>query len=205
MALRALPDGRLRLAFSERAKGWRKRALIAPRLPPAIVRLPYTQFYWSMTAGTWALENGVYHGQAASGWQTADLGAGAENIELEAGITLRRGAAAGLIFRPDSTAEHSGDDRSGDLVFYLDAQQQQAAAARLPAFDQQHVRTFPVETGKTYRFKLCIRQPRFEVYIDDILVLQSALDLPSIPHPGIGLFVDRAAVDIKDLTLYELG
>jgi hypothetical protein len=205
MALRTLPDGRLRLAFSERAKSWRKQVLVAPAHPPSILRLPYTQFYWSMNAGTWALENGVYHGEAHNGWQTADLGPAAENLELEADVTLREGAAAGLLFRPDASLEHSGNDPAGDIVFYLDAQRQQVAAARLPAFDQPHVREYPVQRGQTYQVRLCIRQPRFEVYLDDILVLQSALDLPAIPHPGFGLFVDRGIAEIQNLTLHELG
>jgi hypothetical protein len=79
------------------------------------------------------------------------------------------------------------------------------AAARLPAFIQAHVREFPLQIGQTYHMRLCIRQPRFEVYVDDILVLQGALQAQPMPAPSVGLFVDRGTVQVSDLALYELG
>lgn len=205
MALRSLSAGQLRLGFSPHARQWRKKTLIAPGDQPEIVSLPFSQFYWALNGGVWRRQDGIYLGTGLSGWQTADLGIGAENIDFSASLKLDSGAAAGLVFRPDTRRDHSGDDRSGDMIFYLDVQRQQVAAARLPAFIQAHVREFPLQIGQTYHMRLCIRQPRFEVYVDDILVLQGALQAQPMPAPSVGLFVDRGTVQVSDLALYELG
>jgi hypothetical protein len=206
MALRTVDGGRLRLAFHERAKGRRTRTLVAPgSAQPEITQLPFTQFYWALNGGTWRLQDGTYHGEAQTGWQTADLGIGAEAIEFSASVTLHQGAAVGFVFRPDTRVSHSGSDRQGDFVFYLDAEQQQAVAARLPAFIEQHVRRLPVKCGRTYHLRLCIRKPRFELFVDDILVLQGALAWLPAPAPSVGLFVDRGDAAVCGLALYELG
>ncbi len=42
---------RLRLAFSEHAKGRRQQELIAPGQTPSITHLPFTQFYWALNGG----------------------------------------------------------------------------------------------------------------------------------------------------------
>jgi beta-fructofuranosidase len=205
MALRTLPGKRLRLGFSEHAKGRRQRMLIAPGQTPSITQLPFTQFFWALNGGTWQLQDGIYHGEAQTGWQTADLGIGAEAIEFSASVTLHEGAAVGFLFRPDTHAKHSGSDQKGDFIFYLDAEQQQVAAARLPAFIEPHVRRLAIEHGRTYALRLCIRPPRFELFVDDILVLQGALAWLPTPAPSVGLFVDRGIADVSNLELYELG
>ncbi|MBE0695905.1 MAG: hypothetical protein IH586_03190, partial [Anaerolineaceae bacterium] len=205
MALRTISGGRLRLGFSARAKGWRKKTLITHGETPSIVRQPFTQNYWALNGGEWRMEDGVYRGEAPAGWQTADLGLGAENIEFSARVTLHSGAAVGFVFRPDARLDHAGSDQRGDFVFYLDAETQQVAAARLPAFLQPHVRALPVEYNHPYTLRLCIRRPRFEVYVDDILALQGALDWQAAPTPSVGLLVDRGSAEISELELYELG
>jgi hypothetical protein len=205
MALRTISGGRLRLAFSDYAKGWRHTALIAPGDHPPIARMPFTQFFWDLHGGTWTLEEGVYRGRGETGWQTADLGLGAENVEFSASVTLHEGVAAGFVFRPDQYVSHAGSGSHGDLIFYLDAERRQVVSARLPSFDQQRVRSFPVERGRPYHLRLCIRQPHFELYVDDILVLQGALRPQQTPAPSVGLFVDRGTATIADLALYELG
>ncbi len=205
MELRTISGGCLRLAFSERAKGLRKKTLISPGDRTEIVKLPYNMSHWALHGGSWSLLENVYHGEAETGWQTADLGIGAENVEFSADISLTRGSAVGFVFRPDSTVDHSGSDHKGDFIFYLDADRQWIVSARLPAFDQQNVREFPFENGRTYRMRLCIRQPRFEIYVDDILVLQGALHWVPALSPSVGLFIDRGSAEVRGLELYELG
>jgi len=205
MALRTISGGRLRLGFSEHARGLRKKTLIACGEQPEIVRLPFTQFYWALHGGKWWLQEGSYYGKADTGWQTAAFGVGAENFEFSAFVTLQEGAAVGFVFRPNTHLDHSGNDEYGDFIFFLDAERQLAVAAKLPAFDQQHVREYPVETGRSYHLRLCIRRPRFEVFVDDILVLQGALQWQPAPAPGVGLFVDRGTAQVCGLELYELG
>ncbi len=205
MRVTTLADGRLRLACSDRTKIWRKQTLIAAGATPAIVRQPFTQFYWPMVSGHWELAEGVYHGHGGTGWQSADLGVGAANVEFEATLILKRGVAAGVVFRPDTHVEFAGNDRVGSIAIFLDAEAQCVVAAQLPIFNQDRRQKFPVEYGKPYRLRVCIRLPRFELFIDDILVLQSALVWPEMPAPSVGLFVDRGDAEISDLALYELG
>ena len=200
-----LPDGRLRLAYNPRTAALRTQTLIAPGATPAITKLPYTQNYWYMNDGDWQLTDGKYIGTAKSGWQSADLGVGAVNCEFEATVVLQRGVAVGLIFRPDTSIPYAGNDREGDFVFMLDANEQRLVCARLPVFDQDRRRSVPVEYGKAYHLRLCMRPPRFEVFVDDILVLQSALEFPALTHPSVGLFVDRGVAEITNLAAYKLG
>lgn len=205
MLTKALPDGRLRLAYNPRSAAWRTETLIEPGTTPPITKLLFTQSYWNMLGGNWTLRDGKYMGEAETGWQAADLGVGAENCEFEATVVLHSGVAVGLIYRPDSSLEYAGNDRGGATAFFLDAEKQQLVSARVPLFDTEHLRSFAVEYGKPYRLRVSVRPPRFEVYIDDILVMQSAIDWADLPQPGLGLFVDRGRAEVYDLAAYKLG
>lgn len=202
---RALPDGRLRLCYDPRTAALRTETLIAPGTTPPIKRLLFTQSYWNMLGGDWSLRDGKYLGDAETGWQAADFGVGAFNVEIEAKVVLHSGVAVGLIFRPDEALEYAGNDRDGAIAFFLDAEKQLLMSARIPLFDTDRMRSFPVEYGREYHLRVCIRPPRFEVYVDDILVLQSAVDWSNLKAPSVGLFVDRGSAVVYDFAAYKLG
>lgn len=202
MIARALPDGRLRLAYSPRTAAWRRATLIAPpALPPVGEVIPPLGHWCPLLSGAWQLTDGGYVGESRTGWQVADLGVGAPNVELTATLTLHSGVAAGLVFRPLGIPDHNVHD----VVIGLDAAAQTAFAATLPYFMEHHQRRFPVQTGQAYRLRISLRFPRLELYVDDLLALQCALSPRDFATPSLGLFVDRGVATVSELTACELG
>ena len=198
--LRASPGGRLRAHYSDYQHAWRTGRLIDPTSPPPIAGLPGTTHFWVTTNGRWDLAEGGYRGDARTGWQTADLGVGARSMEIEARVTLHAGVAAGLTIRPDSAQEHV----YGDLVFALNADEGVVEADELNHFPHGHRRLFNMERGRGYHLRLSARPPRYELYVDDVFVLECAFDVDSFPAPTVGLFVDRGECTVTDVSAWQL-
>ena len=199
----ALPDGRLRLVWNDRLALLRKENLVSKNDPPPISKLPVSHESGGIPAGRWRQEGGTYIGESRTGWQVCDLGVGADNVEIEAFVTLLSGVAGGLAFRPNGQQDWA----TSDSVIALDAADQCVFATSLPLFFApygQGRRSHPVEHGKRYHVRVCIRQPRYEVFIDDILVVQTALTGAQIGSPTVGLFVDRGCVQVSELTVHRL-
>jgi hypothetical protein len=201
MTARSLPDGRLRLAYSPRTQVWRAGAILEATAPPPVGDLIPPLGHWSpLLSGAWRRGDAGYTGESRTGWQVADLGVGAENVEIEATVTLESGVAAGIVLRPLGTPDH----HAGDLVVGLDAAEQTAFAATLPSFTENHKRRFPVRVGQAYRLRICVRFPRVEMYVDDLLALQAAVGAREFTKPTLGLFVDRGVASVGNLTAYQL-
>jgi len=202
MLARALPDGRLRLAYSPRTAAMRQQTLIQPGGCPPIVHMPLPLGHWCpLLSGEWALDGEGYHGVSRTGWQTADLGIGVRDMEVEARLTLHSGVACGLILRPQSNAGHN----VGDIVVGLDAAEQTAFVGALPSFFECHRRRLPVQCERTYHLRVSLRPPRLELYVDDLLAVQCAVAPREFAAPSLGLFVDRGQVTIRDVAAYALG
>ena len=201
--LRTTADGRLRATYSPRTQAWRERTLAAPGAPPPIALLPLGHGNWNVPGGRWSLDDGTYRGESRTAWQIADLLLVAPNLEVEANVTVESGAAAGLAIR--ATPGHLGT--WGDMILALDAERQCVLAAGVPAFTDAWRRSFPVRRGHAYRLRVCARGHRFEVFVDDDLVLQfhTAKALGPLPGPrSVALFVDRAEARIDSLAAYAL-
>ena len=201
MVLKTTSDGRLRATYSPRTQAWRKATLIAPQSAPPIAKQPYSAWHWQYPAGRWRQDGQRYVGESRTGWQLADMGVGAGDVEMEARITLRQGAAAGFAYRVNTALDWSVKD----IVFALDAEEQVLFSACVPLYDNVHRRQFPVRLGQTYHVRVRIRRPRFEVYVDDVLVLQFAMTIDDPVAPSVALYVDRGQVEITDLAVYALG
>ena len=200
-ALRTSSEGNLRLGYCDLAKAWRSATLIKSGSTPPITRLPCNHPQWVAAGGRWRIEDGAYCGEARTSFQIAYLVAASHNLEAEATITLEKGVAAGLAFQ--STQE--GQAASGDFVVALDAQESCIFAGRALEFEELHRRRMKIEYGKPYRLHVCIRRSRFDVFVNDELMLQFGMRQP-IPtgKRAIGLFVDRAQCKIRDLTAYAM-
>jgi len=134
------------------------------------------------------------------GWQVGDLKVGAENVEVEASLTLQSGVAAGLVVRADRQSPHA----SGDFVIGFDAKDRCAFATQLYMFFPIARRTFPVEPGRAYRLRLYVRAERYELFVDDALVLQGAFPRAfRRTDASIGLFVDRGEAIIRRMSVYR--
>ena len=177
-----------RLAYSPLTAVLRREVLIALHEPPPS---PIPSHLW----GTGALDVGdLGVGMVATSAGPCpvgrvDLGVGSERIEIEAEVTLHEGVAAGIVYRPLGAPEHN----LGDVIIGLDAAEQTAFAATLPAFIEIHRRRHAVEHGRTYHLRSSIRPPRLELYVDDLLTVQCALAPRDMGTPSIGLFVQRSA------------
>lgn len=201
MRLRTTADGRLRAAYSPRSQVWRQSTLLDGTELPPINKLVQTTPWWPLTNGRWELKDGAYVGSARTGWQSADLGIGAADIEIEAEVTIESGVACGIVLRPNSELAWPGPD----IVFALDAEAQTVFSASLQEYADIRQRTCPIERGRPYHLRVCIRRPRVEIYVDGDLLLQFAMTFPDSPAPTIGLFVDRGVGTVRGLAAYALG
>ena len=200
MEVITLPDGKLRLAYNERLKKYRKECLIDNETPE-IFSLPYTHGSGGTNAGRWKLENGIYYGESRTGWQVAQFSIGSRDMEINARITIEKGTGAGIVFVPDNTLSFT----QNNTLIAFDAEKQCVILGRLPQFDPAEYYKFPVKHNREYNLKVLIRQPRYEVFVDDILVGTCALRIDEIKNPGFGLFVEKGRTSIKNLLLYSLG
>lgn len=201
MEVRADPDGRPRLAWSDRQNAWRGARLLGSPMPapsPVAVRTHPTG---GIGGGRWELaaEN-TYRGIARSGWQVTDLAIGSENMEVEATLTLTSGVAAGLVLRADRQSPQA----TGDFAIGLDAHGQCAFATQIPLFSPANCRKLLVERGRAYRLRLYVRDVRYELFVDDRLILQGAFP-PSLrrTNPSLGLLIDRGEATVRKLSIYR--
>ena len=199
LELNVTPEGRLRMMWSERQNAWRGASLLPDKLPqPVSIRTHQTG---GLTAGKWELAaDGSYRGKSRTGSQVADLGFGAADMEVEATVTLKSGVAAGLVLRTKRSAPYP----EGDFVFALDAKDGCIFGASLTMYSSMNRRQFRVEPNRAYQLRLCVRGDRYELYVDDELVLHGAFPKNFVrTQPGLGLFVDRGETVIEKLAVYQ--
>lgn len=199
LELDVTPAGRLRLMWNPRQNAWRGRSLLPAKLPaPADLLTHHTG---GLTAGHWRLEaDGAYRGKSRTGWQVADLGFGADDMEIEATVTLKSGIAAGLVLRADRRTPSP----KGDYVFALDAQDGCVFGASLVMFSPMNRRLLKVEPNRAYHLRLCARGARYQLYVDGELILHGAFPREFVStRPGLGLFVDRGETIIDRLAVYQ--
>ena len=199
MELNVSPDGRLRMMWNTRQNAWRGQSLLPVKLPAPVDLL--THHTGGVTAGKWELAaDGSYRGKSRTGCQVADLGFGAADMEVEATITLKSGIAAGLVLRADRSASYP----KGDFVFALDAQDGCVFGASLMSFQPMSRRQFKVEPNHAYHIRLCARGSRYELYVDDELILHGGFPKEFVrTQPGLGLFVDRGETVIEKIAVYQ--
>jgi len=202
MLARTTSDGRLRLAWNKRMELWRGQTLVSPGDCPGIAHLPLSHPQSGINAGRWRVSDGTrYIGESRTGWQVADIGIGAADVEIEARVTIHSGVAGGFVFRPNTSQGWS----TGDVAVILDARDECALVSALPHFRGESRRRLAIRRGQSYHVRLCIRQLRYELFVDGDLVLQTAVTSQEIPAPSVGLFVDRGRVEITHLAVYALA
>ena len=195
----ALPDQRLRLAYNERLKKYRKDCILDHETPE-IYSLPYTHGSGGTPAGRWKLEDGFYYGESRTGWQIARFDTGTSDMEINAKITLESGVGTGIVFSPDYTLAYAG----GDIVVAFDAEEKCLIISSLD-FSRAERFEFNVEYNREYDVKILIRQPRYEAFVDNILVGNTSCRSNNITNPGFGLYVEKGKTKVHDLSVFSLG
>lgn len=202
MLARTLPDGALRLTYSARTRCLRGRELTDAHAAPAIRQhiLPLAQ-WCPLLSGSWETTDVGWEGASESGWQTVDLGVGARDVEVEATVLLCKGRGVGLVYRPDGESEYP----YGDIVAGIDAVDGAAFVGTLPHLFERHLRSARFDRDRPHHLRVMVHLPRVEVYLDEVLVMQCAVADRETPRPSLGLYVDRAEVDVRGLSAWEIS
>ena len=201
MLVKAPSPGKLRLGWSDRQETFRKQSLV-PSDGGGQVRLLAATSNWLQPSGTWTCSKGTYRGRCHTGWQVVEVGAGAALLEVEVTVDLQDAFAAGIVFRCDCSRPYCSPT---DLAFLAEPGSQTVRATSLPVFGDPVVRVCALRPGSRVSLRLIVREEWFELYVDNILLLESFLEKPPAVSPGIGLLVDRGNATFSNLHAFQLG
>ena len=191
----------LRLAYSDFNEIYKKDTIYDSgevMLEPKLVKCRAEREEMS---GKWSIQGEKYIGASETGWQICKLFEIQKNVEIQALINLQKGVAGGIVY-----GSLKGN-KPKEMVFMLDANEQIVHAAKTPAFNDQFKRKFHVRHKVPYHFRILIRYPWIDVYLDNILILQFSYNMDELlggSPPCLGLFVDRGVVEISNINVYEL-
>jgi hypothetical protein len=193
----AQPDGGLRLRHNRKFELLRDAQLIAaPRLElTPVANSPY----WPNQSGAWSAVDGGADGTAEHGWQTVGVGAAGADGEVVADFTAENDGLVGFVLYP----QEAPADAYGGFFCGIDRRAGTCEAGEIPDFTMLHRRTWPVG-GRTVSLRLVLRHPRFELFVDDELVLQFAHPLALSERSSLGLLVENGSVSVRNLSAWSL-
>ncbi len=147
---------------------------------------------WNFMEGEWTGEKGRYRGQAKTGWQSAKIITdGTDNMELEADITIKKGAC-GIIFHDAKGWDASNSDAG--VIF--DAGERTCYITQVMAFDKnENARDCGIKAGKKFHVHLVRYSNRLDVFIDGRLANQGKCDVPGDVR-GVNLLIDRGEAEV---------
>lgn len=146
------------------------------------------------TPGRWAVADGVVTGQVRTCWSRYQLPLQAATFSFQARIRLSWGAAAGLVF-----CQQDGYSGYGAI---LDFKWQKLLFCTMPRMETVDCRAVPLALGQTYHLRVMCYGIHYEVYLDDVLLIQCI----SYPFQGghAGLLTDRASAAFEDISFRSL-
>lgn len=149
--------------------------------------------YW--TPGDWKVEDARVTGRTETCWSRYQLPPWQDKaFSYSATIRMERGAAAGLVFR-------QSDGYSGYGVL-LDYKWQKLLLCRLPRMEVVDARQVELELGREYHLRVLCYGIHYEVYLDDVLLLQT---ITYTSNGGrVGLFVDRGEAVFDQIALQPM-
>ncbi len=185
-------DGKLRATYcdliEEKCTGQRvTRHMLAH--PLTDFRLQYS------TPARWQVHDNGVSGSIRTCWDRYQLSASEAAFLFSVQIRVDSGAAAGVVFK-------QSDGYSGYGVI-LDYKWQKVLLACMPRVEVLDARRLRLEYGKTYHLRVVCTGVHYNVYVDDVLLIQS---LSYTYRNGImGLFLDRAEADFTELDIRGLN
>jgi hypothetical protein len=192
-----LRDGRLRLARSTLTESLRTTLL--PLNGGDWTDLAPTPF-WPLPSGSWRAHGDLLIGKARDGWQPAVGTARGLDIEVEGRFRLDRPGAAGFLLHHNPDAAHA----DGDIAVLVDTARHRVSVGIIPELASIVSRPLPT-TGQEWHLRLVRRATRCELFVDDILILQLAIDTWRDDQAvNVGLVVENAAVEVSDLRGWTL-
>jgi beta-fructofuranosidase len=164
-------------------------------LPPINVTLP-TQWHWCFTPGSWEMTDGQYRGQCQSAYQVGLTNQYLNNFQITANVRMSC-KTAGIALRPQAQSDINNDP----WVWGIDSDRR-CFASKLPKFHPAVIRQYLGQTSDLFSIRLVVRQPRYEFYVNDELMLQGSLDL--IQKMQLGFWVESGNVALSYVICTEL-
>lgn len=180
-------DGQLRLMYSPLIEKRINANLIShDSLPP----LNVTNALRFGTHGQWQTEqNGVVGAISKRSWSVRLCGPDADSFMCSAEVCLRSGRAIGLLFR-------------GHLAVVMDYRQQNITFTNLPWMFRLDARQVRLEHGRTYHLRVISKGDFFEVYLDDVLVLNFVRYQPA--NGRLGFYIEAGEGSFSKISATSL-
>lgn len=134
--------------------------------------------------GTWRVNDRAMIGACEKDWALHVYDSADGDFFYEADVCIRDARSAGLAFRLQGETI-----RDGGYVFLLDAAAHEVALTRALNFITVDKSVFPVERNRTYHIQCLADGPFFNVFIDDVLVIQTHDE--TFQTGRFGLFVEK--------------
>lgn len=186
--LRTTPEGYLRAVYSPLIE----RRATGPLLAgfPAELAEPERQY----GLGRWAIAADGATGACRSGWSSAITAAQGANFILTCAVTGLAGRAAGVAFHAVNPAD--------TYAVLLDYEQQMIFLTQLREFGVLQARTARLAHGETYRIRVVAKGEFYEIYLDDVLMINCVRY--ALPEGHFGLVVEKAEAEFRDFAAVGL-
>ena len=185
------PEGYLRAAYSplieKKVTGTVFQGL------PASIRKPETRHL----NGDWQIDGQRAVGTCRTGWTSAIAEEGAGPFILIGTVTMKEGRAAGLIFHAEG-----GGKRVPFYAVLLDYEQQMLFLTMMWQYDVLQARSVTLEYGRPYRIRVVAKGEFYEVYLDEVLMLNFVRY--ALPEGRFGLMVEQGEAEFSDLLALDL-
>ncbi len=183
--LRVSPEGHLLPVYSSLIEQRMRADLIASP------KLPHLQEVGGRfgTPGNWHVEADRVRANSPKSWSVRLCGPETESFIWAAELRLERGRALGLVFREE-------------LAVYLDFEEHCVMLTHLWRLQPLDARRVNLKRDRTYRLRLIAKGDFFEVYLDDVLVLNFVRYQP--PKGRLGLFVEAGEGTFSNLRAASL-
>lgn len=179
------PEGHLRARYQEVPGGLPSSP--RPEAPRSIIDAgrSFGQGVWRRTP------NDGLSATCTSGWSTILASIEEHDFTLVVDITVHEGRSAGVVF-------HAANSNSGYAVL-LDVAAGEVLFTRLRQFDSIQARWVDLELNTTYRLRVVASGPFYEVYLDEILLINCVRY--GMRSGATGLFVEQGTARFDSLTI----
>ncbi len=189
--LRTDKHGHLLACYAPHIEKYAGDALLSG--PHAIVE---NEGQWG-SLGAWNTKEGEISGTCRTDWSLCIFDVSAESFIATVAVKILDARSAGVVFRVQGE-----DVLGGAYVVLLDAQAQQVIFTQTRDFPCIELRQWEIKREKTYNLRIVAKNSIFEVFIDDVLVLQLYHSLHRSGH--LGLFVEEGTAEFSHLHVVSL-
>jgi len=147
--------------------------------------------------GDWQMSESQAVGACRRGWSLAMMEESAGPFILTGTVTMREGRAAGIVFHAQGEGR-----RAPCQAVMLDYEQQMLFFTQLWEYDVLQARQVTLEIGKPYHIRVVAKGEFYEVYLDDVLMLNFVRY--ALPEGRFGLIVEKGKAAFTDLQALAL-